>query len=77
MLEQRLEQLEQEREELDRLLEDRDAELGAMKDSVAALNAESMRFPATSAAVDLTISRKTSDSLQGLRSFATTPIGIA
>ena len=42
VLEQRLEQLEQEREELDRLLEDRDAELGAMKDSVAALNAEYM-----------------------------------
>ena len=42
MLEQRLDQLEQEREELDTLLEEREGQLGAMKDSVAALNAEYM-----------------------------------
>jgi len=42
VLEQRLDQLEQEREELDALLEERDGQLGAMKDSVAALNAEYM-----------------------------------
>ena len=42
MLEQRLDQLEQEREELDALLEEREGQLGAMRDSVAALNAEYM-----------------------------------
>ena len=42
VLEQRLDQLEQEREELDALLEERDGQLGAMKESVAALNAEYM-----------------------------------
>ena len=42
MLEQRLDQLEQEREELEAMLEERDGQLGAMRDSVAALNAEYM-----------------------------------
>ena len=40
VLEQRLDQLEQEREELEAMLEERDGQLGAMRDSVAALNAE-------------------------------------
>ena len=40
VLDQRLDQLEQEREELEAMLEERDGQLGAMRDSVAALNAE-------------------------------------